>query len=127
MRSSAEERIRKLTKGMLRKKLYVVLSKAKGGSDQLKPYLASHLEYMIGLEKKGVLVASGPLTELGGNMRGDGMTILRAKTADEAREIAEGDPFFVHGIRTFEIREWTIMEGSVAIRVNFSDQSTEVT
>jgi uncharacterized protein YciI len=32
---------------------------------------------MIGLEKKGVLFASGPLAEADGKMRGDGLTIVR--------------------------------------------------
>jgi hypothetical protein len=29
-------------------------------------------------------------------------------------------------IRTFEVREWTVMEGSLGVRVNFSDQSLEI-
>jgi len=50
-RQSGEERVRRLTERMLRKKLYVVLSSANRGSN-LKPHLADHLEYMIGLEKR---------------------------------------------------------------------------
>jgi uncharacterized protein len=117
-----QERIRELTKTMLRKKLYVVLSK--GGAAPGK--IAEHLEYMIGLEKKGVLFASGPLAEADGKTRGDGLTILRAASAQAAREIAEADPFVVHGLRSFELREWTVMEGSLGIKVHFSDQSLEL-
>ncbi len=61
MAASAEERIRQLTQGMLRKKLYVILSKGGATPDQLGAVLPDHLEYMIGLEKQGVLFASGPL------------------------------------------------------------------
>jgi hypothetical protein len=32
----------------------------------------------------------------------------------------------VHGVRTFEVREWTVMEGSFGVTVNFSDQSMSV-
>ena len=123
---SGEARIRQLTQGMLRKKLYVVLSKGGATPEQLSEHLPSHLEYMIDLERKGVLFASGPLSDGEGKMRGDGLTILRAGRADEARKIAESDPFFVAGLRSFELREWTLMEGSLGIRVNFSDQSLEV-
>ena len=126
MTSATEERIRELTQGMLRKKLYVVLSKAKAGPDRIKAMLPRHLEYMIGLEKKGLVFASGPLTDEGGQVRGDGMTILRATSAEEARTIAEADPFFAHGLRTFEVREWTVMEGTLGLTVNFSDQSIQV-
>jgi uncharacterized protein YciI len=123
---SGEERIRQLTQGMLRKKLYVVLSKGGANPEQLSEHLPSHLEYMIELERKGVLFASGPLSDGEGKMRGNGLTILRAGGADEARKIAESDPFFVAGLRSFELREWTLMEGSFGIRVNFSDQSLEI-
>jgi uncharacterized protein len=55
-----------------------------------------------------------------------GLTILRAASAQAAREIAEADPFVVHGLRSFELREWTVMEGSLGIKVHFSDQSLEL-
>jgi uncharacterized protein YciI len=82
-----DDRIAKLTEKMLKRKLYVVLSKAHAGPDKMKPYLAAHLEYMI-------VFASGPVAEPGAGPRGDGMTILRAASAEEARKIAEADPFF---------------------------------
>lgn len=126
MAVSADDHIRRLTQGMLRKTLYVVLSRSGVSPDQLAEHLPRHLEYMIGLEKKGVLFASGPLADADGKARGDGLTILRAASADEAREIARADPFFVNGLRSFEIREWTLMEGSLRLSVNFSDQSYEI-
>jgi uncharacterized protein len=121
-----EERIRELTRNMLRKKLYVVLSKGGAAPEKIAEHLPKHLEYMIGLEKKGVLFASGPLAEADGKTRGDGLTILRAASAEDARRIAESDPFVVAGLRNFELREWTVMEGSLGIKVNFSDQSFEL-
>jgi uncharacterized protein YciI len=126
MAASTEERIAELTRGMLRKKLYVVLSTAAGAPGRIRDLLPLHLEYMIGLEKNGLVFASGPLSEAGGEPRGDGMTILRCASAEEARKIAEADPFYTNGLRSFEVREWTVMEGSLALKVNFSDQSIEV-
>ena len=114
------------TERMLRKRLYVVLSKGGATPEQIGAVLPQHLEYMIGLEKKGVLFASGPLTAAAGAPAGDGLTILRAESADEARTIAAADPFVVNKLRTFEVREWTMMEGSLALTVNFSDQSLRV-
>ena len=127
MASSAEERIRQLTKGMLCKKLFVVLSKGNATPDQIGALLPQHLEFMIGLEKSGMLFASGPLSDAEGKMRGDGLTIVRAENAADARKIAEQDPFVVNGLRTFELREWTVMEGSLGIKINLSDQSLELT
>jgi uncharacterized protein YciI len=118
---SLEDEISSLTGRMIRKKFYVVLSR--GGGRDLKAILPEHLRYMIDLEKQGKLFASGPFNQA---KSGDGMTILRVDSEDEARSIAQRDPFVLNGIRTFEIREWTLMEGSFGITVNFSDQSTTI-
>ena len=125
MPTSAEERIQHLTKNMLRKRLYVVLSKGSATPEQISALLPQHLEFMIDLEKKGVLFASGPLSDAEGKMRGDGLTIIRAASAAEAHRIAEQDPFVVNKLRTFEVREWTVMEGSLGITVKLSDQTLE--
>ena len=126
MSASGEERIRELTQRMLRKKLYVVLSKGGATADQIGAVLPQHLEYMIELEKRGALFASGPLTTDAGKPAGDGLTILRAASLEEARNIASSDPFVVNKLRTFEVREWTVMKGSLGVKVNFSDQSLEI-
>jgi uncharacterized protein len=122
-----EERVAELTRKMLRKKLYVVMSKPAVPPDKLQPFLSAHLEYMIDLERRGHVFASGPLADGEGPPTGAGLTVLRAKDAAQARALAEGDPFFVNGLRTFELKEWTIMEGTLGLRVNLSDQTIEVT
>ncbi len=111
---------------MLRKKLYVLISKPLVPPDELRPHLAMHLDYMIELEKRGLLFASGPLNEADAPPSGHGLTILRVKDAAEARRLAEAEPFFARGLRTFELKEWTVMEGTLGVRVNLSDQSVEV-
>jgi len=72
------------------------------------------------------LFASGPLADGEGPPSGAGLTILRVANMREARELAEADPFVSGGLRTFELKEWTVMEGSLGLRVNLSDQSIEV-
>ena len=121
MPSATELKIAELTKGMLRLRLFVIFSHGKGLD--LKPYLADHLAYMIELERQGQLFASGPF---GDGTKGDGMTIIRAASADEARDIALRDPFVVNGIRTFKIELWTVMEGSLSVTVNFSNRSAKI-
>src|SRR5262245_47946083 len=126
MASSTEERIAELMRTMLCKKLYVILARATAGPDAIKAALPAHLEYMIALEKAGAIFASGPLTEVGGAPAGHGLTVLRVANADEARRIAEDDPFSRQGLRTFELREWTLMEGTLGLKINLSDQTIEV-
>jgi uncharacterized protein YciI len=120
------EQIAELTRKMLRKKFFVVLSQPSAAPEKLTALLPAHLEYMIGLEKRGVLFASGPLSDGAGPPSGAGLTVLRVTNAREARKIAKADPFVVNGLRSFELKEWTVMEGSLGLRVQLSDQSVEV-
>ena len=115
-----------LMQKMLRKKFFAVLSKPLVAAEQLRPVLAAHLDYMIDLEKRGVLFASGPLADPERPPQGEGLTIVRAANAADARAIAEADPFFKNGLRTFELKEWTVMEGMLGVRVNYSDQTIEL-
>jgi uncharacterized protein len=121
MPSATALKIAELTKNMLRLRLFVIFSYGKGLD--LKPCLAEHLQYMIALESMGKLFASGPF---GDGTEGDGMTIVRAADEAEARELALHDPFVVHGLRTFTIKPWTVMEGSLNVTLNFSSRSAEV-
>ena len=121
-----DARAAELMQKMLRKKLYVLISKPLVPPEKLKRLLASHLDYMIDLERRGMLFASGPLTEPDGAPSGHGLSILRVADAAEARRVAEAEPFFAQGLRTFELKEWTVMEGTLGLRVNLSDRSVEV-
>ncbi len=123
---NVDERVARLTQKMLRQKFYAVISKPSPTPEKLKALLPEHLEYMIGLEKRGLLFASGPLADGAGPPTGAGLTILRTASLEEARALAEADPFVKNGLRTFELKEWTIMEGTLGLRVNLSDQSVEV-
>ncbi len=114
--------VKQLTAKMLSKKYFIVQWKSFGKAELIKQLLPDHLKFLIALEKQGKVFGSGPLSGEGA-LPGDGLTILRVESAGEACAIAEKDPFVVAGARGFEIREWTLMEGSVNLSVNFSDQS----
>ena len=86
------------------------------------PNLRSRLAERIALE----MAMSGPLSDGKGPPTGAGLTVLRVTDIDEARALAEADPFVLNGLRTSQLKEWTIMEGTLGLRVNLSDQSIEV-
>jgi uncharacterized protein YciI len=118
--------IESLTSKMLNKRLFVVIWKSFGHAELIKRDLAEHLQYMIGLEKRGVVFASGPFTPGPGVAMGDGLTIFRAGTMDEARVFANSDPFVLSGARTYDIREWTVMEGRLGVKLDFSDNTYRI-
>jgi len=120
MTASLPSQIEQLTSGMLRKKLFLVNLTTKTTPEKLLPYLAEHLEYMTELSRRGVLFASGPFLGANGAPSGDGISIFNTATAEEARQLAERDPFYVHGLREIEVREWMLMEGSMTVTLDFA-------
>src|ERR1700749_1490653 len=74
--------------------------------------------WLLDLERRALLLASGPLLSGPGTGPGSGVTILRVPDEETARKIAGGDPFVRHGLRTFELYRWRLNEGSVGVRVS---------
>ena len=124
--ASLQDQIAALTKGMLKKRLFVVIWKGSGRPELIQQLLPEHLKYMIGLEKAGILFASGPLGAGDGAAVGDGLAVMKVDTLEHARSLAGIDPFVRSGARSFIVREWTIMEGSMQLTVSFSDKSMDM-
>lgn len=114
-------------KGFLTKPLYVVHTTAVAGLDSVMPRLEEHLAYQVELERRGIMFAAGPVfSDDGSAWEGEGFVVIRAANLDEAHRIAAADPMHACGARRFIVRPWLVNEGSLTIRVNFSDRSTDV-
>lgn len=113
--------LEQLLAAMLRKQYYVVESRLVGSSEAMKAGLVDHLLYMIDLEKKGLVLASGPFTNDEGQPDGAGLTVLRVGSRAEAVEIAQADPLVTLGVRAVNVKAWTVNEGRFQISVNLSD------
>jgi len=112
--------------GSARLGLWLVRSVPQVPPEELEPMLPAHLEYVVGLERRGLVFASGPVTEPDGTFRGEGLTVLRAGSLDEARALADGDPFVVAGLRRYDLARWTLIEGAIGVTLRFSDSSFSV-
>jgi len=111
---------------MMRKELYVIETSTLVDPAQLAPHLVEHLRYMIDLEQRGLLFASGPFTDSNGNVTGDGLTIVRAKSHDQAESIALEDPFAKLGLRKAVVRRWIVNEGRIRLSVDLSNCGGDV-
>jgi uncharacterized protein YciI len=94
----------------------VLLRRAAGSPDlpeaELDALQARHLAYRAGLERKGVLVVRGPLSEQSDPaMRG--LSIF-ACGVDEARRLTDGDPSVQAGRLTYDVMEWWVVAGTLA-------------
>ncbi len=115
---SINQKIEQLLEPMLKMPLYAVISKCVKPADEILPLVPEHLEYMIELEKKGILWASGPFIEPG-VLVGSGLTILRAKDLSQAQSYMNEEPLVKRGLRQYEIWQWELREGYFQIGVEF--------
>ncbi|MBI3436875.1 MAG: hypothetical protein HY056_17625 [Proteobacteria bacterium] len=113
--------------GMLQKQLYVVLTKPTRGLGPVLENLKPHLAYQIDIEQRGIMVGAGPFwTEDEKQWMGEGMVIIRAASIAQAHAIAAADPMHKSGARSYTIRPWLLNEGSLNVRVTFSDRKATI-
>lgn len=87
-------------------------------ADDIQAHLDAHVAWLLGLERDGVLLASGPLVEGDGVRPGSGVTVLRAEDVATATALALQDPFVVAGLRTPSVFRWRLNEGSIGVTVS---------
>src|ERR1700753_1610631 len=105
---------------LLGRDYWLVRSIPRGGDGHaaIRACVQEHGTWLLDLERRDVLLASGPLLSGPGTGPGSGVTILRVPDEETARKIADGDPFVRHGLRTFELYRWRLNEGSIGVRVS---------
>jgi|APSaa5957512622_1039677.scaffolds.fasta_scaffold255040_2 uncharacterized protein len=80
----------------------------------------AHFEYLAKLEEDGKVFAAGPLHSETGETTGNSLIAVKADNIEEARAIAEADPYYQAGFRSFTVRPWKINEGGFDLKLRFS-------
>ena len=61
--------------------------------------IKKHVEHLKRLDKNDQLILCGPFTDYDG-----GIVIIKTESIEEAKIIAESDPFITEGFSTYELR-----------------------
>jgi hypothetical protein len=72
-------------------------------------YRQEHLDYLAKLNAEGKVFAYGRFTDGAG-----GLIIYRTETEEEARALAQNDPYVVHKARGCEFHEWDMKSNAIA-------------
>lgn len=113
------------SKGVMAKELYMVRMRPTVPLEDLGSTVPDHLAYQEKLESEGILFVAGPLgDDTGIDYSGEGLMIYRAESIEHARQIAEQDPMFIAGKKTYEIRPWLVNEGRISIDIHLSKKSS---
>jgi uncharacterized protein len=124
--ADAPSDVHPLTNKFLGKEMYLVVTRPVR-SPEIDERLADHLAHQVELERRGIMFAAGPLYSRDSNVPEAGMFVLRASSFEEAEAIAKGDPLHAAGLRTFTLQKWRVNEGSITVKINYSDQTCEIT
>lgn len=124
--ASRQEELAEIMGKFLATELYVLILEPLRGP-KIAEGLYDHIQRQIDLERKGVMFGAGPLLDEGQDEPTRGMMIIRASSFEEARKIADAEPYFRDGLRTYTLHKWTLNEGSMSFTVNYSDQSVTIT
>lgn len=120
---SSEEQAAEITRSLSREQNYVLMLRPnpnapKYDRDMLR---IKHHEYLIDLERRGILFAAGPFADRGEKPSGSGMLIIRAADQVEATRIGGHEPYTREKIRLMEIIPWQRNEGTLKVEIRFAD------
>ncbi|MFD2442845.1 YciI family protein [Bacillus sp. CGMCC 1.16607] len=82
---------------------YVILLTMNSGRELSEELIKEHVAFLRNLEQNHQLELCGPFTDYRG-----GMVIIRAASYEEAKRIAESDPFVSSGTESYELRTWQL-------------------
>lgn len=85
-----------------------------------------HHDYLVDLERKGILFGAGPFMNELGERKGVGMIIIRAKSTAAAKRIANAEPYTKAGQRIMTVTPWQRNEGTIRMGINFADGELSV-
>lgn len=85
-----------------------------------------HIAKVLELEADGRLFAAGPFLGEDGMPAGQGMFILRVDSDEEAHAIAQADPYYKAGFRTYRLERWRRSEGAMNVRLNVGANRVEI-
>ncbi len=75
-------------------------------AEKNQTFRPQHLEYLQKCADAGKLYAKGPFADGSG-----GMVIYIADSYDEAKSLAENDPYVIEKVRKLDLREWKMSLG----------------
>jgi hypothetical protein len=126
---TVQERIDAHRAAQLKKRLYAVfwINDPNSTRAQHLEVLPDHLDFLMDLEKQGILFASGPFSVPDGMTQTfNGMTILRADSHAAVQKILEREPFVASGLRTYQLHAWDLNEGSFTVTLSFGSGTYQV-
>ena len=89
----------------------------------LQATFGRHLAWATEQEVAGRIFLTGPLGSHGKEKEVSGLTVFRAGSLDEARDLARTDPFVIEGVNSVQVLPWTVAGVSLNIALRLSNSA----
>ena len=87
---------------------------------------SNHFAYLAKLESEGKVFAAGPMLTESGERFGKALILYKADTLEQAKALADSDPYHSSGFRKYTIHPWKINEGGFDLKIRFSAGAYEI-
>jgi uncharacterized protein YciI len=121
---SHAEQVAAISSSLAREQCYVLMMRpnpdapAIDSRDRLR---IEHHEYLLDLERRGILFAAGPFADRNERSSGSGMIIIRAASRDEATLIGHDEPYTRNRLRLMDVLPWQRNEGTLKLELRLAD------
>ena len=122
--TSQAEQVAAITASLAREQTYVLMMRPnpEPPSIECRDLLRiEHHEYLLNLERRGVLFAAGPFADRSEKPTGSGMIIIRAASREEATRIGHEEPYTRNRLRLMEVLPWQRNEGTLKLELRLAD------
>lgn len=128
--TDAEKRAEALMQRLQREQCYLIMMRPAENPPEPPKSPAElrleHHDFLVEMERRGVLFAAGPCRDAEGWVRGTGLLIFRAANRKEATDLAMQEPYTKYGQREIEIIPWQRNEGSMTVNLRLADGILEI-
>jgi uncharacterized protein YciI len=125
MSLDAQGRAAAIQSALSREQCYVLMMRANPAAPPLAMSAAeiriAHHDYLLDLERRGILFGAGPFIDETGARHGAGMIIIRAASRAEAVTVGNAEPYTSAGQRLMDFLPWQRNEGTVKLSLRFAE------
>jgi hypothetical protein len=125
MSQDAASRAAAIQGALSREQCYVLMMRPNPDAPPLTVSAAdmriAHHEYLLDLERRGILFGAGPFVDEAGTRHGAGMIIVRAASRAEAEAIGHAEPYTAASQRLMDFLPWQRNEGNIRLNLRFAD------